>query len=70
MELRIRLFSMVAVVTAAISFAALPQAVAADAALVEKGKKIAFDRKQGNCLTCHQIAGGTLMGNIGPHWLQ
>ena len=32
----------------------------------EKGKALAFDRKKGNCLTCHYIQGGTLMGNSGP----
>lgn len=41
-------------------------AVAADAQVVEEGKKIAFDRKKGNCLACHQIEGGDLPGNIGP----
>jgi len=30
------------------------------------GKKVAFDRKKGNCLACHMIAGGSLPGNIGP----
>ncbi len=40
-------------------------ASSAEAAL-EQGKKIAFDRKKGNCLACHQIAGGTLAGDIGP----
>ena len=43
---------------------------AADAAktesVVEQGKAIAFDRKKGNCLACHQIEGGSLPGNIGP----
>lgn len=34
--------------------------------VVEQGKKIAFDRKKGNCLACHMIAGGDLPGNIGP----
>lgn len=34
--------------------------------IVEQGKQIAFNRKKGNCLACHQIAGGTLPGNIGP----
>ena len=34
--------------------------------VVEQGKAIAFNRKKGNCLACHQIAGGTLPGNIGP----
>ena len=33
---------------------------------LEKGKKLAFDRKKGNCLACHQIEGGDLAGNIGP----
>lgn len=37
---------------------------AADA--VAEGKKVAFDRKKGNCLACHAIAGGSLPGNIGP----
>ena len=41
-------------------------ASAADASVVEQGKKIAFDRKKGNCLACHQIEGGNLPGNIGP----
>jgi sulfur-oxidizing protein SoxX len=40
--------------------------LAADASVVEEGKKIAFDRKKGNCLACHQIEGGSLPGNIGP----
>ena len=39
---------------------------AADASMVDEGKKVAFDRKKGNCLGCHEIAGGTLPGNIGP----
>ncbi len=39
---------------------------AEEATVVEQGKKIAFDRKKGNCLACHMIAGGTLPGNIGP----
>ncbi|HHJ17530.1 MAG TPA: sulfur oxidation c-type cytochrome SoxX [Gammaproteobacteria bacterium] len=34
--------------------------------VAEQGKSIAFNRKQGNCLACHQIAGGKLEGNIGP----
>ncbi len=36
------------------------------AALIEEGKKIAFNRKKGNCLACHAIEGGALPGNIGP----
>ena len=39
---------------------------ATDAADIEKGKKLAFNKKKGNCLACHAIAGGKLPGNIGP----
>jgi len=61
-------------VTAASAVAAMlgalamsPQlAIAAEESLVEQGKKIAFARKKGNCLACHQIEGGELPGNIGP----
>ncbi len=41
-------------------------ATADEAADLAKGKELSFDRKKGNCLACHQIAGGTLAGNIGP----
>ena len=44
-----------------------PQAaIAADADLVAKGKKIAENRKKGNCFTCHDYKGAHLAGNIGP----
>ena len=33
---------------------------------VQKGQKLAFDRKKGNCLACHYVQGGTLMGTAGP----
>ncbi len=36
------------------------------ASAVDQGKKLAFNRKKGNCLACHQIAGGNMAGNIGP----
>ena len=39
---------------------------AADESVIAQGKKIAFDRKKGNCLACHKIEGGDLPGNIGP----
>lgn len=39
---------------------------ASAASAAEQGKKVAFNRKKGNCLACHEIAGGTLPGNIGP----
>ncbi len=39
-------------------------AVADDA--LERGKAIAFDRNQGNCLSCHMIDDGELPGNSAP----
>lgn len=30
------------------------------------GKKVATDRKKGNCMTCHIMGDATLPGNIGP----
>ena len=38
----------------------------ASADMVAEGKKVAFDRKKGNCMTCHVMPGATLAGNIGP----
>ena len=32
----------------------------------DEGRKLAFDRSKGNCLTCHVIKGGDLPGTIGP----
>lgn len=49
------------------SLSLTPWAVSAEeASVIEQGKKVAFDRKKGNCLACHKIAGGSLEGNIGP----
>jgi sulfur-oxidizing protein SoxX len=33
---------------------------------VEEGQKIAFDRKKGNCLACHNIKDAPSPGNIAP----
>jgi L-cysteine S-thiosulfotransferase len=41
-------------------------AAAVHAQSTEQGKKLAFDRGKGNCLTCHVIKGGDLPGTIGP----
>lgn len=49
------------------SFAEDP--VAKDLVLNErqtKGRNLAFERKKGNCLACHQIEGGELAGTVGP----
>jgi sulfur-oxidizing protein SoxX len=39
---------------------------AAAQSAVDEGRKVAFDRVKGNCLTCHDIKGGDLPGSIGP----
>lgn len=59
----------VSVLAVAGSLAAIPVSSAlaeSGASVVDEGKAIAFDRKKGNCLACHQIEGGDLAGNIGP----
>lgn len=57
----------VAVLMGGLSLAvAGPVAAAEEKSVVEQGKDIAFNRKKGNCLACHQIEGGTMPGNIGP----
>ncbi len=44
----------------------LGTSIAATDEEIAEGKELAFDRKLGNCLACHAIAGGVLPGNIGP----
>ena len=46
------------------AFASIDAAQAQSA--VDEGRKLAFDRSKGNCLTCHVIKGGDLPGTIGP----
>ena len=55
-----------ALVLASLALAPVGSVSAQDKSMVEQGKEIAFDRKKGNCLACHQIEGGTMAGNIGP----
>ena len=47
-------------------FALSPIASADGHDAIEKGKKLAFDRKKGNCLACHNIQGAVSPGNIAP----
>jgi sulfur-oxidizing protein SoxX len=56
-----------ALVIAMGSLALTPNVASAEeASAVEEGKTVSFDRKKGNCLACHKMAGGSLEGNIGP----
>ncbi len=57
--------SAVALLMGALSIA--PQTVKAEEQdMVKLGKAVAEDRKKGNCFTCHDYAGASLAGNIGP----
>ena len=60
-------FCALLVATAAVSLSG-PGSVtdALAASMIEEGRKIALDRKKGNCMACHVMAGATLPGNIGP----
>jgi sulfur-oxidizing protein SoxX len=57
-------------VPALLGAAMLASAISVSPALAQSGaadgRKIAFDRGKGNCLTCHAIKGGDLPGTIGP----
>ncbi len=65
--MKIRLISTAASVVALVGALASPVVFSGSHGnMVAEGKKIAFDRKLGNCIACHQIAGGTAPGNIGP----
>lgn len=57
-----------ALVIAMGSLSLTPSVVSAaeGASAIEEGKTISFNRKKGNCLACHKMAGGSLEGNIGP----
>ena len=56
----------IAALLGSIAFSVPAISLAEETSVIEQGKKIAFDRKKGNCLACHQIVGGKLPGNIGP----
>ena len=51
------------------SMSLVPTQVIAEESLVEQGKKIAENRKKGNCFTCHHYEGAHLAGNIGPPFI-
>ena len=69
--MKIRQISTAASVVALLSVFATPIAHAAghggsNAEMIAEGKKVAFHRQKGNCLTCHMMADGESPGNVGP----
>jgi sulfur-oxidizing protein SoxX len=65
MELRQTHCVLAAIACTVLGAVALSLAPAASASPAE-GQKLAFERSKGNCLTCHEIKGGSSPGNIGP----
>ena len=61
-----RLVSVVASALTLFGVVSIATVNAGDMSVVEEGKKIALDRKKGNCLACHLITGEEQPGNIGP----
>jgi sulfur-oxidizing protein SoxX len=59
------------VVSVAVSALAIVGALGFSSAVIAgdkkmEGKKLSFNKKKGNCLACHLIAGGDQAGNIAP----
>jgi len=50
----------------AVLLSAMIAPVSAYAASAEEGKKIAEDRKKGNCVSCHAYEGANMPGNAAP----
>ncbi len=55
-----------AVLMGSIAVISIGNASADETADIAEGKKLSFDRKKGNCIACHVMAGGEMPGNIGP----
>ena len=64
--MKFRLINAVTAITLLFGVSFGSTTLAASAEQIAEGKKIAFNRKLGNCLACHAIAGGDLPGDIGP----
>ncbi len=50
----------------AVAALAVGTAYAATPADIAIGKRIAFSRKEGNCIACHSLPGAAMPGNVGP----
>ena len=65
--MKIRLISSAACVVALLGIVTSSAAYSAsNGALLDEGKQLAWDRKLGNCLTCHMIVGAEATGTLGP----
>jgi len=66
MRISFRIVSSAVSVLALVGAISLTATASAGEDIKAYGKKVAFDKKKGNCLACHVIAGGEQPGNIGP----
>jgi sulfur-oxidizing protein SoxX len=65
--MKIRLISTAASVVALLGVLSAPAVSAAtEQEMIAAGKNFAYNRKLGNCLTCHTMGDGESPGNIGP----
>jgi len=65
--MKIRLITTATTVAALLGVFASPVAFSASQSeMIKQGQSIAFNRKLGNCLACHVMAGGTAMGAVAP----
>ncbi len=49
-----------------LSMLSIQPVMSAETSAAENGKKVAFDRRAGNCLSCHLMENGEAPGNLGP----
>jgi sulfur-oxidizing protein SoxX len=57
---------MVPAVVAGGILGAIALSMSAASASPAEGQKLAYSKSKGNCVTCHEIAGYTNSGNVGP----
>ena len=59
--------ALIAIAALTLLLAAFPASAPAQSqSAASEGQNVAFDRGKGNCLSCHDIKGGELVGTIGP----
>jgi sulfur-oxidizing protein SoxX len=66
MNKNIPILALMMVIISSLTFSTYAEQLGAKSRDTISGKELAFNRKKGNCLACHYIQGGDLMGNAGP----
>lgn len=63
MKTFISVFSFIAMLSVSVFYVDVSMA---DEDVIAEGKKVAFDRRKGNCLSCHIMGDGQFPGTHGP----